>query len=36
MKDALSSLRKFLETEGPLKMIKNAFHRKCSSRSHDV
>ena len=28
IKDALSSLRKFLETESPLKMLKNAFHPK--------
>ena len=36
MKDALSSLRKYLETESPLKMLKNAFYPKYSSRSHDI
>ena len=32
----LSSLRKFLETESPLKMLKNVFHLKYSSPSHDI
>ena len=36
MKDALSSLRKYLETESPLKMLKNAFYLKYSSCSHDI
>ena len=33
IKGALSSLRKCLKTENPLKMIKNVFHLQCSSRS---
>ena len=36
IKVALSSLRKSLETESLLKMLKNAFHLKYSSRSHDI
>ena len=36
MKVALSSLRKFLETDCHLKMLKNAFHSKYSSRPHDI
>ena len=36
IKVALSSLRIFLETESPLKILKNAFHLKYSSRSHDI
>ena len=31
-----SSLRKFLEIENPLKMLKSAFHLKYSSRSRDI
>ena len=30
------NLRKFLETESPLIMLKNAFHLKYSFRSHDI
>ena len=36
IKDALASLRKFVEAESPLKMVRNAFHLKYFSRSHDV
>ena len=36
MKRALSSLRKSVETESPLKMLENAFYLKYSSRSHDI
>ena len=36
IKDALASLRKFVEGESPLKMVRNAFHLKYFSRSHDV
>ena len=36
IKAVLSSLRKFFKTESSLKMLKNTFHLKYSSRFHNI